>query len=198
MDSRKWLIVGGLVGIVVVGVAGWYFLSPLIIDRSVDEEFPFEIPDEAELAQMESSERADLEEQLLATAAAMPDKSMDESMPTGDEPTILRQGQFVDADSFHQGSGTVTLYLIADGSTLLRLESFMVTNGPDLHVLLAEGAAPTDRDQLGEYVDLGSLKGNVGDQNYEVPADVDLDRYQSVVIYCVPFHVVFSTATLES
>jgi hypothetical protein len=42
------------------------------------------------------------------------------------------------------------------------------------------------------------LKGNIGSQNYEIPADVDVSQYQSVVIYCMPFHVVFSTATLGS
>jgi hypothetical protein len=198
MGSRRWLIVAGVVGIIAVGVAGWYFLSPLIIDRSVDEEFPFEIPNETELAKMESSEREAMEEEILATAAVMPEKSMDEPMPAGDEPTVLRRGQFVDADSFHQGSGTATLYRLADGSTVLRLDNFEVTNGPDLHVILAEGTSPTDRDQLGEYVDLGSLKGNVGNQNYEVPDEVDIGRYQSVVIYCVPFHVVFSIAAFNS
>lgn len=198
MISRRWLIAGGIVAIIVVGIAGWYFLSPLIFDRSVDEEFPFELPDETELAKMDISEREDLEEEIMATAAVMPEKSMDEPMPEGEEPTVLRQGQFVDADSFHQGSGTATLYQLADSSIVLRLDNFMVTNGPDLHVLLAEGTSPADRDQLGEYVDLGSLKGNVGNQNYDVPEDLDLTRYQSVVIYCVPFHVVFSTATFDS
>ncbi len=48
-----------------------------------------------------------------------------------------------------------------------------------------------------DMIDLGSLKGNVGDQNYEIPADVDLSEYQSIVIYCQPFHVVFSIATLN-
>jgi hypothetical protein len=72
----------------------------------------------------------------------------------------------------------------------------MVTNGPDLHVYLAAGSQPTGRDDLGEHVDLGALKGNIGDQNYTIPPDLGLEDYQSVVIYCVPFHVVFSTASL--
>ena len=48
-----------------------------------------------------------------------------------------------------------------------------------------------------DYVHLGALKGNIGNQNYEIPAEVDLSEYKSVVIYCVPFHVVFATATLS-
>jgi hypothetical protein len=78
----------------------------------------------------------------------------------------------------------------------LRLEDFSVTNGPDLHVLLAENPSPPDHDSLGMYLDLGSLKGNLGDQNYDIPAGTDINQFKSVVIYCLPFHVVFSTADL--
>jgi hypothetical protein len=78
----------------------------------------------------------------------------------------------------------------------LRFEDFSVTNGPDLHVLLAVDPAPASREDLGDYVDLGSLKGNLGSQNYEIPPGTDLSQFKSVVIYCVPFHVVFATATL--
>jgi hypothetical protein len=146
--------------------------------------------------EMPESERQALATEVMGTAAAMPTKSMEEDMPAGEQPRPLRSGTFVGADSSHQGSGTATIFELPDKGLLLRLEDFTVTNGPDLHVLLAVGLAPTGRDDLGEYVDLGSLKGNIGNQNYEIPAELVLDAYQSVVIYCVPFHVVFSTATL--
>jgi hypothetical protein len=55
---------------------------------------------------------------------------------------------------------------------------------------------PESSDDLEGYVDLGSLKGNIGDQNYEIPADVDASQFGSVVIYCVPVHVLFSIAPL--
>ncbi len=77
---------------------------------------------------------------------------------------------------------------------MLRFEAFDVTNGPDLHVLLVENIDGTNHNEIGEYVDLGALKGNMGNQNYEIPADVDLSHYAGVMIYCMPFHVVFSTA----
>ncbi|MCB1018203.1 MAG: DM13 domain-containing protein, partial [Acidimicrobiales bacterium] len=70
-------------------------------------------------------------------------------------------------------------------------------NGPDLNVYLS--TAPADADEGAfddDFVDLGDLQGNIGDQNYEVPADVDLDRYQTVVIWCVRFGVAFGAATL--
>ena len=115
------------------------------------------------------------------------------------EPVALASGSFRDADSFHRGSGTATVYLLPDGSHLLRLEDFEVTNGPDLRVLLAEPGDPMSRVELqaGGYTHLAKLKGNIGNQNYEIPADIDLDEQNSVIIYCMPFHVIFSVAPLE-
>ena len=71
-----------------------------------------------------------------------------------------------------------------------------MTNGPYLHVLLVQNPSPTGRADLGEYVDLGSLKGNVGSQNYDIPEGIDVAQFESIVIYCKPFHVVFSVAEL--
>ena len=149
---------------------------------------------------MSPEELDKMETELLAAAAEMPDKMMDDPMPESADsgPTVVFMGQFVDADSFHQGSGGATIYQQPDGSHVLRFENFEVTNGPDLHVLLVENPAPVSRDDIMTgYVDLGSLKGNVGNQNYEIPAGTDVSKYKSVVIYCMPFHVVFSTATLS-
>lgn len=104
---------------------------------------------------------------------------------------VIAQGQFTDGDSFHKGEGSAKLYRLNDRSHLLRFEAFRVTNGPDLHVFLSENAEP----KSGRYVDLGKLKGNIGEQNYPVPPEAT--AYRTVVIYCVPFSVVFSTAVLE-
>ena len=114
-------------------------------------------------------------------------------------PVRLQTGSFRDADSFHKGSGQATIYRGPDGSRLLRLESLNVTNGPDLHVILTPHENPESRADVSTtgYVDLGKLKGNKGDQNYPIPDDVDVGIQNSVVIYCKPFHVVFSVAPLE-
>ena len=116
--------------------------------------------------------------------------------PTG--PVALLSGNLVDADSFHKGSGQVVLYELEDGSRIIRLEDIEVTNGPQLHVLLTPVHGLAGRDHLREagYVDLGPLKGNIGSQNYEVPADYVIPEQVTLVIYCVPFHVVFTTAEL--
>lgn len=132
----------------------------------------------------------------MEMAAEMPDKEMDDEMPesTADEWVIAAQGEFMDADSFHKGSGTATIF--QQGETrVLRFENFESTNGPDLHVLLVENIDGTGNANIGEYLDLGSLKGNVGNQNYEIPDGTDLSQYSGVMIYCMPFHVIFSTAS---
>ena len=139
-------------------------------------------------------------EAIMAGRAAV-EEPADEGMPEmGQAAAVaLLRGEFRDADSFHRGSGTAVLYALPDGSTLLRLEDLRVTNGPDLHVLLSAHHDPTARQDVMEpgYISLGQLKGNIGNQNYPVPPDVDATVYRSVVIYCKPFHVIFSIAPLE-
>lgn len=213
MQKRTLAIAGGLVALIAVVAVGWYLVSPLFFDTTVNEELIVaaagtatpeatagdgDVVSNEEAASMPNDADETEPDDVQETAAAMPDKEMDEAVPVGDsEPVALRKGEFVDADSFHKGAGTATIYDLPDGRRVLRLEDFEVTNGPDLHVLLAAGAAPTGRDDLGDYVDLGKLKGNLGNQNYDIAVEVDISQYQSVVIYCEPFHVVFSTATLN-
>lgn len=178
-------------GVILLGWVGWYLASPLFIDEVVNEEFPAAAPGaEAALAQVSEG----------GAAEAMPDQTLTEPMPeTGAaSPGLISQGQFQDGDSFHKGSGIATLYELLEGGYLLRFEDFSATNGPDLHVLLVEHEAPTSQDEImAGYLDLGSLKGNIGNQNYEIPAGTDISKYKSVVIYCMPFHVIFATASLN-
>lgn len=120
------------------------------------------------------------------------------SVPTG--PVLIKQGQFEDIDGFHKGSGTATIYRGPEGSLLLRLEDFKVTNGPDLHVVLSpwEGPQGIGGDlQSPGWIDLGKLKGNIGNQNYTIPNDVDIGIHNSVTIWCKPFNVIFSVAALQ-
>src|SRR5207247_1091996 len=80
-----------------------------------------------------------------------------------------------------EAKGTWTVYRIADGRRILRLEQFETSNGPDVHVYLV-AAADVQQDatvKTAGFVDLGSIKGNRGDQNYDVPADVDLAKYRA-------------------
>ena len=149
-----------------------------------------------------SPEMREAIEKVMAGDTSAMDKMLEEAANAGPppEPVALASGSFRGADSFHQGSGSATIYLLPDGSHLLRLEDFDVTNGPDLRVLLATPNDPQSRSELqdGGYVHLAKLKGNQGNQNYEIPADVDVSAQNSVIIYCMPFHVIFSVAPLNA
>ena len=150
---------------------------------------------------MPEDELRNIETKVMDVAAGMPDKAMEDPMPEAARvarPAVLAQGRLKDADSSHRGSGGVIIYRLSEDAHIVRLEDIKVTNGPALHVLLASHPAPASRaDIKGGYLDLGALKGNIGSQNYPIPAGTDVSSYKSVVIYCMPFHVVFATATLE-
>jgi hypothetical protein len=136
-------------------------------------------------------------ESMMETAAKL-DSPMEEPMTTAMNSTSvvsLISGNFRDEDRVHRGSGKATIYRLEDDTNVLRLEDLNVTNGPDLRVLLMVDAEGRDKSQ--GYIELGKLKGNIGNQNYEIPTDVDPADYHAVMIYCKPFHVVFSTAPLR-
>jgi hypothetical protein len=117
----------------------------------------------------------------------------------GSEPETLYTGKL--EGRIHSTSGRATIYKTAAGKEYLRLSDFTTSNGPDVHVLLVRA---TDK-ALGQEilrgdldgVELGSLKGNQGDQNYDLPATADLNQYQAVAIYCERFHTIFGVAKLE-
>jgi Electron transfer DM13 len=105
------------------------------------------------------------------------------------------------AGKVHPTSGRASIYQMLDGKRELRLSDFMTSNGPDVHVLLAQAADENLKQDFvkGELnsVELGLLKANQGDQNYDLPGSVDLSRYDAVVIYCERFHAVFGVAKLD-
>jgi hypothetical protein len=101
----------------------------------------------------------------------------------------------------HPTGGRASIYQTPDGKRDLRLTDFTTSNGPDVHVLLAQSTDEKLKQDFvkGEFssVELGPLKANQGDQNYDLPDSADLSRYDAVVIYCERFHVVFGLAKLE-
>jgi hypothetical protein len=101
----------------------------------------------------------------------------------------------------HETSGRATVYRQPDGTVILRLTDFHTSNGPDVHVVLATGDDPAIQNAVPgkalASVEVGELKGNEGDQDYELPANTDFARYSTVAIYCERFHAVFGTATLQ-
>src|ERR1700733_5566425 len=101
----------------------------------------------------------------------------------------------------HKTSGRATIYKEADGQLVLRLTNFKTSNGPDVHVvLIAAKDADDDANFLKSSTDkleLGAIKGNEGDQNYNIPAGTDLKKFQTVSIYCERFNANFGAAPLE-
>ena len=193
-NMPTWAIAIAVVVLVAVGAFGWWLLSPLVFDTTVEEEFPF-----AEAAVVpDGMTRSDVE-MTMATMAKM-DSPAEEAMPAEmAESAVVKTGEFRDADRFHKGSGTASIYRLADGSHVLRLESFSVTNGPALVVMLTPHRNPSSSADVHEpgYVELAKLKGNKGNQNYPLPDGVDPATFNSVVIYCKPFKVVFSVAPIS-
>lgn len=127
--------------------------------------------------------------------------AMDEA-PVESGPFILARGEFVEIDTMHRGEGTATIYQAPDSSRFVHLEPFEVTDSPDLHVLLATNPAPRTQADLSttdSFIDLGPLRSRETDeeQNYQIPANVRLEQFESVVIYDRTFNIVFTTATLE-
>ena len=111
-------------------------------------------------------------------------------MPKDTKPLM---GNFVDAgDGFHKAQGVAKVINLADGRTFLRLENLKTTNGPDLYVYLSTGKDVSD------IVSLGKLKGNIGNQNYEIPTGTDLAKYNTVLIWCKAFSTLFGSAKLSS
>ena len=113
-------------------------------------------------------------------------------------PRNLVSGSFADVDPIHKGSGKASILQNADGATFVRFEQFQVTNGPDLFVYLSAHPKPRSANELhaGGDLELGRLKGSTGDQNYQLPAGMDVTKFKSVVVYCKQFSVVFSSAEL--
>jgi hypothetical protein len=180
-----------VVVVVVAAVVGLYWFQPWKIwqDETVQEALPGTSVGAAPSGGAAESPSA---------APSGPSASASPSTPAG--PAKLAAGELISHE--HETSGTVRLLRLPDGSHTVRLENLDTSNGPDLHVWLTdapvkEGRAGWHVFDDGAYVSLGKLKGNKGDQNYALPADIDPARYSSVTIWCDRFDVSFGAAELS-
>ena len=168
MHSRRiWI------GVAIIAIAGaWFLFRPelLFVNKTVNESLPAAASP-------------------VNNPNSMNDMNSSIAMP-------LSSGSFHSVA--HDTKGTATIHKLADGKNVLRLTQFETSNGPDVHVFLVAAADATDSDMVKQagYFDLGSIKGNIGDQNYEIPADVNLEKYHAVTIWCNRFGVNFGTAPL--
>lgn len=186
---------------------GYWLLSPLFINKEVQESLDPAL--EAQVNQAIEDYKENIEAQVLpekmeefkkqlGQMILTPDETMDEPMLEAtekqktSEPVVLTAGSFVGVA--HEGSGQAKVIDLGEKGMILRLIDLDVLNGPDLRVLLSKNRNVQKSADLGEYIELGKLKGNKGNQNYALPAGVDGNNYGSVIIYCKPFQVVFNAA----
>jgi hypothetical protein len=158
-----------ILGLVVLGGVGWYLFRPelLFVNKKVNES--------------------------LVTASAATAGQASEGATA---PVSILAGQFHSVA--HETKGTASVHDLGGGHRVLRLTDFATSNGPDVRVYLVAARDASDNATVTKagYIELGKLKGNQGDQNYEIPAGADLTKYRAVTIWCHRFGVNFATAPL--
>lgn len=204
MNKKVKMAIGGIIAAIVI-VIGTYTISPLFINTTINEPIPqtqtrpnmgFE-----EFMNLSEDERANIGKEMnqdqkdnIMRVFAQENVTVDDKMNMSENQTnSIRTGNLIDAgDGFHMASGNVKILQILDGSQVLRFENLDVTNGPDLYVYLA-----TDTDAK-DFVSLGKLKGNMGNQNYPIPDNTDLEKYNTVLIWCQAFSTLFGSSKLST
>ena len=134
------------------------------------------------------------DKEMVMNEFSIQNSTVNENMSETPMPKDMKplMGNFVDAgDGFHKAQGVAKVLNLADGKTFLRFEDLKTTNGPDLYVYLSTGKNVSD------IVNLGRLKGNIGNQNYEIPTGTDLAKYNTVLIWCKAFSTLFGSAKLS-
>lgn len=189
--NPKYSIPGGLA--LLAGVAwlafGFFGVHLLFVDDEVAEPPPVFATTATQPVQTPTTDPAP------APASAFPPSLPPTTAPAASvttAPEIVTEynGTFVGRD--HPTSGNAIVLGDGHGQRFVRFEAFETTNGPDLNVYLVNSSVGG----VDDFIDLGGLKGNIGDQNYEIPPDVDLDVYDTVLIWCVRFSSPFGEATL--
>lgn len=209
-------------GVVAFGLL-WYLFRPdaLVISKTVNEPFPAvegtgsmmheSAMGDSQMNHSPSSRPSSMNDSHMADSkmyesgvqgpateqtSEMAHSSMGGSTASAAEPVEIAAGSF--HSNAHETKGRATIYRLDDGRRVLRLTQFKTSNGPDVRVYLVAAADVQKEDAAKKagIVDLGALKGNVGDQNYDIPAGLDLSKYRAVSIWCRRFSVNFGAAPL--
>jgi hypothetical protein len=202
VNTRSKIIIGIMTAIIVITFA-IYTISPLLINTVINEPLPPSSvsSDFQRFMNMTEDERIEAannmtqkQKEIIMTVAAKDNNTISENlsvatMSASSNETLI--GNFVGAgDGFHNAEGVAKIIQLADGTDILRLENFKATNGPDLYVYMS-----TDKTNA-DIVNLGRLKGNIGNQNYLIPAGTDITKYNTALIWCRAFSVIFGSAQL--
>jgi hypothetical protein len=205
--NKKAIIVVIIIAAIAIPV-GIYTASPLFINAIVNEPLPTSSVTDLQKFQefmsmnneeerVEKGQQMTTEEKnaILRGAAQTNGNTVNQNMTeaaTTSGNTSLITGEFIGVnDGIHNAEGLAKVIPIDDASMILRLENFKATNGPDLYVYLATNNSASD------FVNLGRLKGNIGNQNYDIPERTDFSKYDTVLIWCKAFSVLFGSAKLE-
>jgi hypothetical protein len=208
-SSRKAIIIGIVIAAVAIPL-GIYTALPLFFNTEVNEPVPTlsngnndavnmqQFKDFMEMSEEERIERGsqmgnEERDMIMKAVAQTNGTTVNEEMTTiGQETSTIHAGTFVGVDDgIHNAEGLAKVINLSDGSNFLRLEDFRSTNGPDLYVYLSTDKGNSD------FVNLGRLKGNIGDQNYKIPEGTDLSKYDTALIWCQAFSVLFGSTELS-
>ena len=199
---RPGVLIPAVLGLVIVVGIGMYLFQPwrLFTNVEVREAAPTSVSDLASTAP-EATVTPTESAPSTASATNVDEESSPSPAPVATEPVVLASGEFISHE--HETTGSVSILELADGTRVLRIEGLQTSDGPDLKVWLSDQPVIDGVDGWGvfddgAYASLGDLKGNIGDQNYLIPADVDLDDYTAVSIWCERFAVSFGAAELTA
>lgn len=206
------MITGIIIAAIVIPI-GIYTLSPLFINTEINEPLPslssessigfekFMAMTEEEKINAAKNMTVEEKDMIMRTAAEQDTiinetmtSTMDSSKNTEqNENKNILVGDFMGVnDGIHNAEGKAKILTLSDGSQIIRLEDFRSTNGPDVHLYLSTNK------QASDFIDLGRLKANIGNQNYQIPVNTDYNKYNYVLIWCQPFSVLFGSAQLSS
>ena len=199
-----------IIGIIIAAIAiplGTYTISPLFINTEINEPLPSLLSSESSIdfekfMAMTKYEKINAaknmtvkEKDMIMKMAAEQDTTINETMTININQSTQNTdliGDFMGVnDGIHNAEGKAKILRLSDGSQILRIENFRSTNGPDVHLYLS-----TDK-QASDFIDLGRLKANNGNQNYQIPINTDFNKYKYVLIWCQPFSVLFGSAQLS-
>ena len=180
-----------------------YTISPLFVSTVVDEPIPVSAASEfqkymnlTEEERKQAAENMSREQAIsIGIMAAKQNITVNENINTSiaqQSTNNILSGTFEGiGDGFHKVEGVANVIRLGSGAEVLRLENFKATNGPDLYVYLSTDKSASD------FVNVGRLKGNIGNQNYEIQAGTDLLKYNTVLIWCRAFSFLFGRAQLS-
>lgn len=208
MKNKTKIIIGIIIAAIVIPI-GIYTISPLFINTEINEPFPIQLSSESSIGFEKFMAMTENEKLDPAKNMTVKEKDMIIRMAADEQDTTINEimtininqstqnidliGDFMGVnDGIHNAEGKAKILRLSDGSQILRLEVFRSTNGPDVHLYLAIDTLASD------FIDLGRLKANIGNQNYQIPVDTDFYKYKYVLIWCQPFSGWFGSAQLTS